>query len=122
MDCIFCKIVSGDIPSTKVYEDEFVYAFNDINPVAPVHVLVVPKVHISCADDVNFINNVHIGKVFEAIAKIAKQLGIRLPSKNNNQPTPQRRKMKRLLLETSNNFHRDRHKLKMILFCHLSIR
>ena len=43
MDCLFCKIISGDIPSAKVYEDELVYAFKDINPMAPVHVLIVPK-------------------------------------------------------------------------------
>ena len=48
-DCLFCKIIAGDIPSTKVYEDEYVYAFRDINPQAPVHVLVVPKEHIACA-------------------------------------------------------------------------
>ncbi len=75
-NCLFCKIIKGEIPSTKVYEDEFVYAFNDINPVAPVHVLVVPKVHISCADEVNDTNNIYIGKVFTAIAQIAKQLGV----------------------------------------------
>ena len=48
-DCLFCAIMAGEIPSTKVYEDEYVYAFRDINPVAPVHVLVVPKVHIPSA-------------------------------------------------------------------------
>ena len=47
-DCIFCKIINGDIPSQKVYEDEFVYAFRDINPVAPVHILIIPKEPILC--------------------------------------------------------------------------
>ena len=49
MDCLFCKIIAGEIPSTKVYEDELVYAFEDINPQAPVHVLVIPKTHIASA-------------------------------------------------------------------------
>jgi histidine triad (HIT) family protein len=53
MDCIFCKIVKGDIPSTKVYEDELVYAFNDIQPLAPVHVIVVPKKHCATLNDLN---------------------------------------------------------------------
>ena len=75
-NCLFCKIIKGEIPSTKVYEDEFVYAFNDINPVAPVHVLVVPKEHICCADGVNAENSMYVAKVFEAISKIAKELGI----------------------------------------------
>ena len=51
MDCIFCKIIAGDIPSAKVYEDEMVYAFRDINPMAPVHVLIVPKCHVASADE-----------------------------------------------------------------------
>ena len=76
-NCIFCKIIKGEIPSTKVYENEYVYAFNDINPVAPVHVLVIPKQHISCADEINAENSVAVAKVFEAIAEIAKQLGLK---------------------------------------------
>ena len=52
MDCLFCKIIAGEIPSTKVYEDELVYAFEDINPQAPVHVLVIPKTHIASAADI----------------------------------------------------------------------
>ena len=51
-DCLFCKIVAGEIPSTKVYEDDAVYAFRDINPMAPVHVLIVPKQHLASADEV----------------------------------------------------------------------
>lgn len=76
-NCIFCKIIKGEIPSTKVYENEYVYAFNDINPVAPVHILVIPKKHISSADDINADNSFVVAKVFEAIAEIAKELGLK---------------------------------------------
>ena len=76
MDCIFCKIIAGEIPSAKVYENEYVYAFKDINPMAPVHVLVVPKEHICCADAVNSDNSIYVAKIFEAIPEIAKQLGL----------------------------------------------
>ncbi len=76
MDCLFCKIIAGEIPSSKVYENEYVYAFKDINPMAPVHVLVVPKEHICCADEVNSDNSVYIAKIFEAIPDIAKELGL----------------------------------------------
>ena len=74
--CLFCKIIAGDIPSTKVYEDEYVFAFRDINPGAPVHVLVVPKQHIPCADAVDSSNSLYVAKCFEAIAKIAKAEGL----------------------------------------------
>ena len=60
MDCIFCKILNGEIPSKKVYEDEFVYAFHDINPMAPVHVIVIPKEHIASA---NMLNEENVGIV-----------------------------------------------------------
>ena len=53
MDCIFCKIIAGDIPSAKVYEDDNMYAFKDINPEAPCHVLVIPKKHIASVDEIN---------------------------------------------------------------------
>ena len=76
MDCIFCKIIKGDIPSTKVYEDEHVFAFRDINPMAPVHVLVIPKEHICCADAVNCENSHYVAKIFEAIPGIAKEAGL----------------------------------------------
>lgn len=75
-DCIFCKIISGDIPSAKVYEDEYVYAFRDINPQAPVHVLVVPKEHICCADKIDEKNSWNVAKIFEAIPKIAAAEGL----------------------------------------------
>ncbi len=76
MDCIFCKIVNGEIPSTKVYEDETVYAFNDLSPQAPVHVLVIPKEHITSAADITEENSAVIAHIFEVIAKIAKEKGL----------------------------------------------
>lgn len=72
-DCLFCKIVAGTIPSTKIYEDEYVYAFADIDPQAPFHAIVIPKEHICCANKITAENSYLIGKVFEAIAKIAEQ-------------------------------------------------
>ena len=75
-DCLFCKIIKGDIPSTKVYEDEFVYAFKDINPEAPVHILVVPKKHIKSVNEIEEIDENLIGKIFLAIEKIAKEQGV----------------------------------------------
>lgn len=77
MDCIFCKIICGEIPSGKVYEDEYVYAFNDINPQTPVHILVVPKEHICCVDMINGENSVYVAKIFEAIPKIAAAAGLK---------------------------------------------
>ena len=71
-DCLFCKIVAGEIPSTKVYEDEFVYAFLDIAPQAPFHAVIIPKEHIGSADEITAENSILVAKVFEAVAKIAK--------------------------------------------------
>ena len=71
MDCLFCKIIAGEIPSSKVYEDEWVYAFRDIAPQAPVHVLVIPKTHIASANDVTAENADILSHIFEAIPKIA---------------------------------------------------
>ena len=76
MDCLFCKIVNGEIPSTKVYEDDYLYAFNDINPQAPVHVLIIPKKHIDSAADITKENADLVAKVFVAAAKIAKELNL----------------------------------------------
>ncbi len=76
MDCLFCGIISGEIPSAKIYEDDIVYAFNDINPAAPVHILVIPKVHIASAADINSGNSDVIAHIFEVIAMIAKEKGI----------------------------------------------
>lgn len=72
-DCLFCKIIAGEIPSKKIYEDEFVYAFADIEPQAPFHAVVVPKTHISYTTEINADNSFLVAKVYEAIAKIAKQ-------------------------------------------------
>ena len=68
MDCLFCKIINGEIPSKKVYEDDLVYAFHDIAPIAPVHFLVIPKQHISGA--------AVVAHIFEVIAKITKDMGL----------------------------------------------
>ena len=75
-NCLFCKIAAGEIPSDKVYEDEYVYAFRDIAPQAPVHILVIPRKHICCAQAVNEENSVYVAKCFEAIAKIAAAEGL----------------------------------------------
>ena len=75
-NCLFCKIIKGEIPSAKVYEDESVYAFRDIEPMAPVHVLVVPKLHIASADGVNAENSAYVARIFEAIPKIAAAEGL----------------------------------------------
>ena len=75
-DCLFCKIIEGVIPSTKVFEDEYVYAFRDIAPMAPVHVLVVPKVHIPSPDGVDAENSAYVARIFEAIPQIATTEGL----------------------------------------------
>ena len=75
MDCIFCKIVNGEIPSSKVYEDEKVFAFNDINPQSERHILVIPKEHIACANEIDETNSALVAHIFEVIPKIAKQEG-----------------------------------------------
>ena len=74
MNCLFCSIVNGDIPSTKVYEDEYCYAFMDIAPLAPVHCIIVPKVHISSANEISAKNSLYVAKIFEAIPGIASTL------------------------------------------------
>ena len=76
MDCLFCKIVAGEIPSTKVYEDETVLAFRDISPMAPTHILVIPKTHIDSVAQVNPENSAVIAHIFEVIAQIAQQEGL----------------------------------------------
>ncbi len=76
MDCLFCSIISGDIPSKKVYDDELCYAFFDINPQAPVHFLVVPKLHIASADSITAENSKYVSHIFEVIPKIANELGL----------------------------------------------
>ncbi len=76
MDCLFCKIISGELSSQKVYEDERVLAFKDLNPIAPVHILIVPKQHISSADELNESNSEIVGYIFLVASKIAKELNL----------------------------------------------
>ena len=76
MDCIFCKIIKGDIPSTKVYEDELVFAFRDINPQAPTHILVIPKAHIERVTAVSADTSAVDAHIIEAIPQIAKAEGL----------------------------------------------
>ena len=75
-DCLFCKIIAGEIPSTKVYEDDLCYAFYDINPLAPTHLLVIPKVHLASAAEVTEETAPVVGHIYAVIAKLAKELGI----------------------------------------------
>ena len=75
-DCLFCKIVAGDIPSTKVYEDETVLAFRDIAPQAPTHILVIPKAHISGVSEINAENAALAAHCLEVAAIVAKQEGL----------------------------------------------
>jgi histidine triad (HIT) family protein len=76
-DCIFCKIINKEIPSTAVYENDKVYAFKDINPVAPVHVLIVPKRHISNMNEIDESNSSYLIDIHMAAKKIASDLGIK---------------------------------------------
>lgn len=76
MDCLFCKIIAGEIPSNKVYEDDSVLAFYDIDPKAPTHFLVIPKQHISSLDEITAENSAVIAHVYEVIAHLAKKLGL----------------------------------------------
>ena len=75
-DCLFCKIVAGEIPSSKVYEDNVCYAFNDIAPQAPMHFLVIPKTHIASVSGINAENSAVVAHIFEVIAKITAEKGI----------------------------------------------
>lgn len=75
-DCLFCKIIAGEIPSTKVYEDELVFAFRDIAPQAPTHILVIPKAHISGCNGINTENSSVVAHIFEVIPKIAAAEGL----------------------------------------------
>ncbi len=76
MDCLFCSIVKGDIPSKKAYEDDRVLAFYDISPQAPVHILIIPKKHIKSAAEVTAENSAVVAHIFEVAAKLAKELGL----------------------------------------------
>ena len=75
-DCLFCKIIAGEIPSNKVYEDDLCYAFYDIEPQSPVHFLVVPKAHIRCVREITAENSAVVAHCFEVIAKVCEQLGV----------------------------------------------
>ena len=76
MNCLFCKIIAGDIPSAKVYEDETVYAFRDIAPQAPTHILVVPKAHIESCNGITAENSAVVAHIFEVIPQIAAAEGL----------------------------------------------
>lgn len=76
MECIFCKIVKGQIDAKKVYESDEILAFHDVNPVAPVHILFIPKEHICCVDNISRGNSYLIGNIFCAISKIAQELNL----------------------------------------------
>ena len=73
MDCLFCKIINGEIPSTKVYEDDKVFVFKDINPIAPVHWLIIPKQHITSVNDITSENSSIVAYIFEVASKLAKE-------------------------------------------------
>ena len=75
-DCIFCKIAAGEIPSKKAYEDDQILAFYDLDPQAPVHILIIPKEHISSANELTEENGPLLGHIFAAAAKLAKELGL----------------------------------------------
>ena len=76
MDCLFCKIIAGEIPSTKVYEDDMIFAFRDINPQAPTHILIVPKKHIACAAELTEADGATVGHIFAVAAQLAKAEGL----------------------------------------------
>lgn len=76
MDCLFCKIAAGEIPSSKVYEDDMCLAFHDINPQTPVHILIIPKAHIASANEVDETNSQYVAHIFEMIPEVAKMAGL----------------------------------------------
>ena len=76
MSCLFCRIIAGEIPSSKVFEDADLFAFNDINPQAPLHVLIVPKKHIATTNDLTAEDEALVGKVVRRAAAIAKEKGL----------------------------------------------
>ncbi len=75
-DCLFCKIIKGEIPSSKVYEDELVYAFRDIQPAAPTHILIIPKEHICCANKLEDTHKELLGHIILTAKKIAEAEGV----------------------------------------------
>ena len=75
-DCLFCKIINGEIPSKKLYEDEKILAFYDISPIAPVHFLVIPKQHIASVDAIDADNSANVAYIFQKLGELAKLAGI----------------------------------------------
>lgn len=75
-DCLFCAIIDGEIPSTKVYEDELCLAFRDINPLAPTHILILPKAHIPSADAIDGTNSAVVAHIFELVPRLAAAEGL----------------------------------------------
>ncbi len=75
-DCLFCAIIDGEIPSTKVYEDELCLAFRDINPLAPTHILILPKAHIPSANAVDETNSAVVAHIFELVPRLAAAEGL----------------------------------------------
>jgi len=78
-DCIFCKIAAGEIPSETVYEDDMVKAFDDINPIAPVHVVIIPKKHIATLNDIKSVEEGLMGHLMWVAAEVARRKGIAEP-------------------------------------------
>ena len=76
MDCVFCKIAKGEIPSKKAYEDDHILAFYDLDPQAPVHILLIPKAHIASANELTEENSAVVSHIFLTAAKLAKELGL----------------------------------------------
>lgn len=76
MDCLFCSIVAGEIPSNKVYEDDQILAFRDISPQAPVHILIIPKQHIAGAHEITAENSAVVAHIFEVAAELARKEGL----------------------------------------------
>ena len=76
-DCIFCKIIKGEIPSKKFYEDDEILAFDNINPVAPIHILVIPKKHITSLARLEKEDEVLVGKIYGVINKLAEEMGFK---------------------------------------------
>ena len=76
MDCVFCKIAKGEIPSKKAYEDDQILAFDDLDPQAPVHILLIPKAHIASANELTEENSAVVSHIFLTAAKLAKELGL----------------------------------------------
>lgn len=77
MDCLFCKIINGEIPSKKVYEDDTVYVFEDVAPTAPIHYLIIPKEHIASAAELTSENSSVVAHIFEVASKLAKDLDLK---------------------------------------------